>query len=278
MKNYFFLLLVLLAFGCTKQEQSQKFITYNLRYNNPGDGVNCWDARKANVVGLITKYQPDVFGTQEGLNGQITYLDSALTDYSYVGVGRDDGKQKGEYCAVFYKTAKYEVVKQATFWLSETPEEVSVGWDAALERICTYLLLENKQSGERFYVFNTHFDHIGELARLNSSKLIYSKITEHNPEKYPCVLMGDLNLTPETAPIQYLSEVLDETKSLAGENCSGPQGTFNAFKHTEPVTDRIDYIFISKGDGVVNQFKIIDDQIEERYPSDHLPVFVEVVL
>jgi endonuclease/exonuclease/phosphatase family metal-dependent hydrolase len=276
MKKYIILLFVLFAIGCTEQKQSQTFMTYNLRYNNPDDGINRWDARKINVVGLINKYSPDVFGTQEGLNDQINYLDSALTDYSYVGVGRDDGKQKGEYCAVFYKPAKFEVIKQATFWLSETPEEVSVGWDAVLERVCTYLLLENKQSGERFYVFNTHFDHIGEQARQNSSKLIYSKITDSNPENYPCILMGDLNLTPETTAIQYLSEVLDETKSLAGENCSGPKGSFNGFEHTEPVTDRIDYIFISKGDGKVNQFKIIDDQVEERYPSDHLPVFAEI--
>ncbi len=276
MKNYFFLLIVLLAFGCTEEQQPQKFMTYNLRYNNPDDGVNCWDARKANVVDLIHKYSPDVFGTQEGLNDQITYLDSALTDYSYVGVGRDDGKQKGEYCAVFYKTEKYNLIKQATFWLSETPEEISVGWDAVLERICTYLLLENKETKQRFYVFNTHFDHIGEQARQNSSKLIYSKITESNPENYPCLLMGDLNLTPETAAIQYLSEVLDETKIVAGENCTGPEGSFNGFKHAEPVTDRIDYIFISKGDGKVNQFKIIDDQVEERYSSDHLPVLVQI--
>ncbi|BAX82541.1 endonuclease/exonuclease/phosphatase family protein [Labilibaculum antarcticum] len=276
MKKYIFLLLVLFAFGCTEQKQPQKFMTYNLRYDNPNEGVNRWDARKSNVVDLIAKYSPDVFGTQEGLHHQLAYLDSALTDYSYVGVGRDDGKKKGEYCAVFYKPAKYDVVQQATFWLSETPEEISVGWDAVLERICTYLLLENKQSGERFYVFNTHFDHIGEQARQNSSKLIYSKITESNPENYPCVLMGDFNLTPETTAIQYLSTVLDETKSLAGENILGPQGSFNAFKHAEPVTDRIDYIFISKGDGKVNQFKIIDDQVDERYPSDHLPVFVEI--
>lgn len=278
MKKTTFFLLVLFAFGCTEQEQPQKFMTYNLRYNNPGDGINRWDARKANVVDLITKYSPDVFGTQEGLNDQVSYLDSALTDYSYVGVGRDDGKQKGEYCAVFYKTVKYNLIKQSTFWLSDTPEEISVGWDAVLERICTYLLLENKETKQRFYVFNTHFDHVGTEARINSSKLIYSKITEHNPENYPCVLMGDLNLLPDTDPIQYLSKQLDDTKTLAGENISGPQGSFNGFKHTEPVTDRIDYIFISKDDGKVNQYKVIDDQIEERYPSDHLPVLVEVEL
>ncbi|PKQ63858.1 endonuclease/exonuclease/phosphatase [Labilibaculum filiforme] len=278
MKNYIYLFFVLMLFGCAEQEQSQTFMTYNLRYNNPGDSINCWEARKANVVDLIQKYSPDVFGTQEGLNDQILYLDRALTDYSYLGVGRDDGKQKGEYCAVFYRTEKYNLIKHTTFWLSETPEEISKGWDAALERICTYLLLENKETKQRFYVFNTHFDHVGELARLNSSKLIYGKITEHNPENYPCVLMGDLNLTPETSAIQYLSEVLGETKSLAGENCSGPEGSFNGFKHSEPVTDRIDYIFISKGDGKVNQYRIIDDQVEERYPSDHLPVMVEVDL
>ncbi len=278
MKNYIYCLLAITLFSCSPIEQAQTFMTYNLRYNNPNDGENRWDARKENVADLIQNYQPDVFGTQEGLNDQVTWLNSTLTDYSYVGIGRDDGKQKGEYCAIYYKTAKYNVIKQATFWLSETPKEVSVGWDAVLERICTYLLLENKETNQRFYVFNAHFDHIGNMARLNSSKLIYSKITEHNPENYPCVLMGDLNLLPETDPIQYLSKQLDDSKSLAVENISGPKGTFNAFKHDEVVTDRIDYIFISKGDGKVNQYRVIDDQVEGRYPSDHLPVLVNVEL
>ena len=278
MKKIIFFLLVLFAFGCTEQQQSQTFMTYNLRYNNPNDGVNRWDARKENVADLLQNYQPDVFGTQEGLSDQITWLDRTLADYSYVGVGRDDGKQKGEYCAVFYKTAKYNLIKQATFWLSETPEEISVGWDAVLERICTYLLLENKETKQRFYVFNAHFDHIGNMARINSSKLISSKISKYNLDNYPCVLMGDLNLLPETDPIQYLSKQLDDSKTLAGEKVSGPKGTFNAFKHKEAVTDRIDYIFISKGDARVNQYKVIDDQVEGRYPSDHLPVLVEVEL
>lgn len=278
MKHYIFCVVAIFLFSCSPKEQTQSFMTYNLRYNNPHDGENRWDTRKENVAHLIQNYQPDVFGTQEGLNDQITWLDSALTDYAYVGVGRDDGKKKGEYCAVFYKKAKYNVIKQSTFWLSNTPEEVSVGWDAALERICTYLLLENKESKQRFYVFNVHFDHIGKIARLNSSKLIYSKITEHNPENYPCVLMGDLNLLPETDPIQYLSKQLDDAKSLAGENISGPKGTFNGFKHSEAVTDRIDYIFISKEDGKVEEYTVIDDMVEGRYPSDHLPVLVEVEL
>ncbi len=270
--------MAIVLFACSPREQAQTFMTYNLRYNNPNDGVNRWDARKENVANVIQNYQPDVFGTQEGLSDQVIWLDSTLTDYTYAGVGRDDGKQKGEYCAIYYKTKKYNLIKQATFWLSETPEEISVGWDAVLERICTYLLIENKETKKRFYVFNTHFDHIGNVARLNSSKLIYNKITEHNPENYPCVLMGDLNLLPETEAIQYLCKQLDDAKSLASENISGPKGTFNAFKHGKPVTDRIDYIFISKGDGKVNKFKVIDDQVEERYPSDHLPVLVEVEL
>lgn len=274
MKRTFSLLTFFLALASVCN--SQTFITYNLRYDNPGDGINRWDLRKANVVDLIERYQPDVFGTQEGLNQQVVFLDNALTDYSYVGVGRHNGKQKGEYCALFYKTAQYNLIEQSTFWLSDTPNKVSVGWDAALERICTYALLEDKQTGKRFYVFNTHFDHVGNVARQKSAQLIFSKISKSNPQNYPCVLMGDLNLTPETAPIQYLSSVLDETKTQAGENISGPEGTFNAFKHDEPVIDRIDYIFISKGVGKVKQFKIIDDQVEKKYPSDHLPVLVEV--
>ncbi|MEM8889234.1 MAG: endonuclease/exonuclease/phosphatase family protein, partial [Bacteroidota bacterium] len=140
-------------------------MTYNLRYDNPNDGENRWDLRKEFLRDQLKFFEPDVMGIQEGLKHQLDYLDGELSAYSYIGVGRDDGKEKGEYTAIFYKADKLSLIRQSTFWLSESPDEISVGWDAALERICTYALFEEKAGGAKFYVFNTHFDHRGEKAR-----------------------------------------------------------------------------------------------------------------
>ena len=276
MKKILFLSTVILLSAFNSQSQSLKFISYNLRYDNPNDGINRWELRKENIVDLIEKYDPDVFGTQEGLNHQVEYLNDHLSEYNYLGVGRDNGEEKGEYCAIFYKKDLYKVIDQSTFWLSKTPDKVSVGWDAVLERICTYTLLENKKTGKRFWVFNAHFDHVGKEAQQNSAQLIFDKIKEFNTGNYPCVLMGDLNLKPESKAIRFLSTVMDDTYDLAGEKKSGPAGTFNAFKHEQPVTDRIDYIFVSKNDGKLKTFKIVDDKVDGRYPSDHLPVFAVI--
>ena len=154
------LLCMTTAFG-----QSVDIMTFNLRYSTSRDGVNSWDNRKEFVAHLLNYYEPDVFGVQEALHSQMTYLDTALHQYTYVGVGRDDGKEKGEYSGVFYRKDKYKTIKEATFWLSDQPNKPSVGWDASMERISTYVLLEDRQSQQRFWVFNTHFDHVGEVAR-----------------------------------------------------------------------------------------------------------------
>ncbi len=248
-------------------------MTYNLRYDNPNDGLNKWELRKENITDLILKYSPDIFGTQEGLSRQLDYLDENLKNYSFIGVGRDDGKRKGEYCAIFYKCSDYKILDESTFWLSNTPNKISIGWDAVLERICTCALFENKKSGKKFWVFNAHFDHIGKEAQYESSKLIVKKIQEFNQCKYPVVLMGDLNLMPSSKAIKFLSKnFLDahfQTEAISN------LGTFNAFKHKEPVVDRIDYIFVDKSSNVKN-YRIINDKLNGKYPSDHLPVLVEL--
>ncbi|MDQ2179089.1 endonuclease/exonuclease/phosphatase family protein [Marinifilum sp. D714] len=257
----------------TNSLYAQKFMTYNLRYDNPNDGINKWELRKENIIDLICEYHPDVFGTQEGLCHQLEFLDSNLTGYSYVGVGRDDGKKKGEYCAIFYKHSVYKIVKESTFWLSTTPNEISVGWDAVLERICTYALFEDKKSGKQFWVFNAHFDHVGEKAQYESAKLILRKIQKLNQGNLPVVLMGDLNLKPKSEAIKYLADNMIDSHLKA--EAKAKIGTFNAFKHDEPVTDRIDYIFVDNSTKIVN-YKIIDLKVDGRYPSDHLPVMIEI--
>jgi len=206
---------------------------------------------------------------------QLEHLKGNLPNYNYVGVGREDGINKGEFSALFYDANQFEVLEEDTFWLSETPGEISVGWDAALPRICTFALLENKTSKQTFWVFNTHFDHVGEKAREESANLILAKIQKLNTD-IPVILMGDFNLEPETKAIQLLSKKMNDSKSISKILVFGPEGTFNGYNFLEPVTRRIDYIFISKGDLQVIKYAVLSDSWDLKYPSDHLPVFVEL--
>ena len=256
--------------------QSHSFMTYNIRYATERDGVNAWSNRKAFLSDQIKFYSPDVFGVQEALRRQVSYLDSTLAEYSYTGVGRDDGKEKGEYSAIFYDAEKLKLIENSTFWLSETPEKVSVGWDAAMERICTYALFENLVSGQKFYVFNTHFDHIGKVAREKSADLILKMAYKINHQNYPIIIMGDLNLVPDSTPIKIMCSQLNDSKKVASEVSFGPEGTFNGFNFQNPVTKRIDYIFVSKENTSVRKYAILSDSKNCLYPSDHLPVFVEL--
>jgi len=170
----------------------------------------------------------------------------------------------------------FEVISSDTFWLSETPNKISVGWDASMERICTYALLKDKKTGNQFYVFNTHFDHVGDKARINSAKLIAKKIESINKDNNPVFVMGDFNLLPNSKPIQFLSKVFNDSKLISDHKPFGPQGTFNGFKFEKPVTDRIDYIFTSKENIIVHKFAIISDSKDCKYPSDHLPVLINI--
>ena len=177
-------------------------ISYNIRYDNPNDGENQWKYRKERVANYIKEIRPDIIGMQEVLDPQLVFLDVSLTEFSFVGVGREDGKTKGEYSPILYNSNSLSLLQTDTFWLSETPTVISVGWDAALERICTYAQFEHKETGQKFWVFNTHFDHIGELARIQSAKLINQKVKMLNMNNSPVVITGDFNLTPDTAPIK----------------------------------------------------------------------------
>jgi len=254
----------------TLNAQELSVMTYNIKLDYPKEGENSWTKRQAFMVDQIKFYEPDILGVQEAMPNQMIDLYSLLTSYSFVGVGRDDGKNKGEFSAIFYKKADYKVIEQSTFWLSETPEKVSMGWDAVCNRVCTYALFKNKNTKQKFWVFNTHFDHVGKLARYNSSKLIIQKINSLNTKKYPVVLMGDFNLEANSESIQYILNYLHDSKSLA-TNTLGPSGTFNGFKFHEPVTRRIDYIFMSP-EIKVNKYAVLSDSKDCKYASDHLPV------
>lgn len=199
-----------------------------------------------------------------------------MTYYDFVGVGRDDGKDKGEYSAIFYKKDKFKVLESATFWLSETPDKAGMGWDAACNRICTYALFKHRESKQKFWMFNTHFDHIGVEARKNSTILIVEKIDEINTERYPVILTGDFNMEPNNENIKFLLNNLRDSKTIS-KNKFGPDVTFNGFYFDQPVNKRIDYIFVSNSISV-NKYAVLSDSWDLKYPSDHFPVFVSIKL
>ncbi|MBJ6367427.1 endonuclease/exonuclease/phosphatase family protein [Snuella sedimenti] len=275
-EKHFFLVLIVFGAFQIALGQNYKFITYNIRYDNPNDGENQWSKRKAFLCQQLAFYKPDVFGIQEGLQHQVQYIDSTLLDYNYIGVGRNDGKTKGEYSAIFYNSDKLQVINSNTFWLSETPQGISVGWDASMERICTYALFEDIDTKQQFWVFNTHFDHRGLKAREESAKLIVKKVNALNQNNLPVILMGDFNLKPDSVSIAYLSGIFNDTKEVSQSKPFGPEGTFNGFKFKKPVKNRIDYIFVSKDNIKVNKYAVLSDSKDCKYPSDHLPVFVAV--
>ena len=246
-------------------------MTYNIKYANENDGENSWSKRKDWITEQIRFYKPDVLGVQEAVNAQIEYFTGKIKDYSYVGVGREGGKE-GEFSAILYNKEKLEVLENDTFWLSSTPDKVSKGWDADFNRICTFALFQEKESGIKFYVFNTHFDHVGDTARLESSKLIINKIRELNKQDLPVFLMGDFNLEPDSEGIQLLSGYLKKSREKAMYSF-GPEGTFNGYNFQEPVTRRIDYIFTNEKVKVKN-YAVLSDSKDMRYPSDHFPVMI----
>ncbi|MFC4723334.1 endonuclease/exonuclease/phosphatase family protein [Geojedonia litorea] len=254
--------------------QELSFMTYNIKLDYPKEGENSWQNRKPMLLGQIHFYQPDVFGVQEAMPNQMKDIDEALSDYSFVGVGRDDGKDLGEYSAIFYKTEYLNLIETSTFWLSETPDQVSMGWDAVCNRVCTYALLENKTTNQKFWVFNTHFDHVGKTAREESAKLIIKEIKHLNTENFPVILMGDFNMEEDHKSILFIKQFLQDSKELSKQSPFGPSGTFNNFDFHQPVQRRIDYIFTSPNIEV-NAYAVLSDSKDCKYPSDHLPVLVK---
>jgi len=256
--------------------QELEVMTYNIKYDNVNDTVNNWNDRKEAMVGLLKKYHPDFIGMQEVLHRQLQFLNESLIDYDYVGVARDDGKEKGEYSPILYNTKNYKLLTSNTFWLSKTPDKISVGWDAAMERICTYGLFENLKTKQRVFLFNSHFDHIGTKARKKSASLILKKIKQLNNEELPVILMGDFNLMPDEKPIILIKKKMDDGQSISKTPMKGPKGTFNGFDINDPMEKRIDYIFTT-GFKVENYLHIDERLKTGKHISDHIPVLSTLV-
>tara|TARA_R100000935_G_C2832757_1_gene166147 strand:+ start:1754 stop:2587 length:834 start_codon:yes stop_codon:yes gene_type:complete len=265
-----------ILWGTVFQAQELSLLTYNIKYDAPKDTINGWANRKDFLISQLSYNNPDIFGTQEGLYNQLEDIKSGLNGYSYFGVGRDNGDQKGEFTAIFYNTSKVTLLEQDTFWLSDTPSVPSLGWDASFKRICTYGKFKLQHTSKEFLVFNTHFDHMGVKAREESALLILKKIAEINTEELPVILMGDFNLEVGSVGIHSILKKYKDTHKEANVSF-GPVGTFNGFQFEEPVSRKIDFIFTSK-DIQVLKSGILSDSKDCKYPSDHFPVYVELRL
>lgn len=280
-RNYSIAILVftiLFSVGCdSSKSDSFRLMSYNIRFDNPADGLNAWPYRKEHVAQMVRFYNVDMLGVQEALNHQLRDIVGMLDGYEYVGVGRDDGDTLGEYSAIIYRTQRFDLLFSKTFWLSETPDTPSLGWDAACKRVCTWAIFKDRHSGKTFAMFNTHFDHVGKVARHNSAKLLINRITSI-ADNLPVVITGDFNMTPSDSSLHPVKSNFADTYSLSPIGHYGPEGTWNGFDYSSPLTDRIDYCFIDSSKVDILRHAHIDDAFRQRFPSDHLPVFVEMRL
>lgn len=261
-----------------KQSPDISVMSFNLRYDTPGDGANAWRFRKDMVCKIFTDNHVDIAGTQEALHHQIIDLEKCLPEFSWTGVGRDDGKKTGEYAAIFYRKSRFRQTDGGTFWLSEKPEQPgSMGWDAACPRIVTWAEFLDTRTNKNFFLFNTHFDHAGDTARLESARILINKIKSISRGKKSLV-SGDFNFGPDSEPYQMLngSSTLNDSRTACQTEVKGPDWTFHGF-NPEGRRFRLDYIFVSN-DFRVRGHKTINKNREGRYPSDHLPLITKVSL
>lgn len=279
MNNFVYLLLLCLFNNgfLSAQPELHKALSYNIRYDGPSELAPDWAHRKVPIIAQLEKERPTIIGFQEVLKNQFDDLSSALPSFHGVGVGRDDGKATGEFTPIFYDTTRYLLQQSGTFWLSPTPEIPSKGWDAALHRICTYALLQSKYDSKKLWVLNTHFDHVGEAARLYSAQLLIEKLAEFSQiVNAPLLLLGDFNAEPES-PVYLLLTASFQDLSCSKrhrELCSEP--TFNAFTLTTADDKIIDYCFGSPGI-ISMQFKVLKKPFDRSYPSDHFPIALSFI-
>ncbi len=274
MKKYIIFSLVILLTGISSNTAAQiNIITYNIRLNTPVDGIHAWPNRKDDVARLLKFHGAGIFCLQEALADQVADMDSAFPDYSFAGVGRDDGIDKGEYSPVFYDTRLFQSEESGHFWLAEDPGKPALGWDAACIRICSWVRLKDLKTGKSFLVFNTHFDHIGLEARKNAADLIISEIGKKSGG-LPVILCGDFNLPPESIPVKKLSAFLNDSYTVSELPPHGSIWTFSGFTCEDEHGPRIDYIFVSEGIRV-RKYAGLTDSRDGNFFSDHLPVFVQ---
>lgn len=251
-----------------------KVMSYNIRLGSANDGTNSWNLRYMATKEMIEDKMPDVFGVQEALDYQVLFIDEMCEDYECVGVGRDDGRKKGEYMSIFWNKKTIKKVKWGTFWLSETPDKPSKGWDAECMRTATWAILKHKKSGKQFLFVNTHLDHVGEQAQRKGLALIAEKIRELNPKGLPVVLTGDFNVKPDNPALDALDGLLKCTRETAPR--TDRSNTYNAWGKAKPDMI-IDYIYMS-GFSSCPEYQTVTDRYQDRkFISDHYPVMSRLI-
>ena len=269
-------LLAAVAFTACGSATSLSVMTFNMLYDNPEDGQNNWRFRRERVAGVIKAQEVDVLGTQELLSNQFNDLSGLLTGYQGVGVGRLDGAESGEYCAVFFRKDRFTLLDSGTFWLSETPEVVgSLGWDGACERIATWVVLRDRDGRELFFI-DTHLDHVGQVARDEGVSLLMKRIETLSGGR-PVILTGDFNSEPGSSVVAHVQKdgVLHDAKAIAAQR-AGTDWSFSDFGQI-PEAERplLDYIFVS-GDIEAVRYEVLPDTFDGGYVSDHAPVMAVV--
>ena len=263
------LLFLAMAYGKAEDKEVLKIATFNLRMDTPSDGENAWFHRKDMVNDLIRFYGFDLFGTQEGFTHQLNDI-LRLSDYRFIGVGRDDEKDAGEHCAIFYRSDRFKVLDQGDFWLSEHPEKPGRGWDGTCcNRICTWGKFEDLKNHKQFYFFNVHYESEGDVARRESSNLMISRINQ------PVFLTGDFNAFPTEEPIRILNDsgFLNDSYKITKEAPFGPVCTYHGYDSTIKTEERLDYIWVT--DSIqIDKYGVLTNTLYGHTPSDHFPVMV----
>lgn len=263
----------LLLFGCTKADPFKwktdydlSIMSFNIRYDTEEDGENKWGNRKEACLKMLEETKPSIFGIQEGLDHQVSFLEDNLPQYDYVGIGRDDGYSSGEYAAIFYSVEHFQLLESNSFWLSETPDVPSLGWDANNIRIVTWLHLKDLKHDKSIYVFNTHFDHKGKIARKESAKLLVQKIKEVANEK-PIFITGDFNAWISNSLFEPITDEYHNARRFA--DYTDNKKSFNLwgkwYAHWS-----VDYIFYKNADALA--FRTVTEDYGVPYISDHYPI------
>ncbi|MBO8483878.1 MAG: endonuclease/exonuclease/phosphatase family protein [Bacteroidetes bacterium] len=242
-------------------------ISFNIRMGEGKDGTNSWQYRCPATIYMLRDKTPDIFGLQEAYDYQVLFIKENMREYKNIGVGREDGKHKGEHMSIFYNKKKISLLKWGTFWLSETPEKPSMGWDAACFRTATWALMKDKRSGHRFFYVNTHLDHVGKEAQKNGLALIVERIKEMNPENLPMVLTGDFNVESSDPVLADLNKIMKNARVSAERTDN--HVSYNGWGKGGSI---IDYIYYS-GFSSCPKFETVQKKYADfPFISDHYPV------
>ena len=271
---------VLMVLPITSSAQKQtrdydlKVMSYNIRLGTAKDGTNSWEYRYPATAMMLKDQMPDVFGVQEAFDFQVKFIEENFTDYDSFGVGRDNGKSEGEFMSIFWNKKTVKMIKGGTFWLSETPEKPSMGWDAACKRTATWALMKDKNTGKLFYFVNTHLDHKGAEARRKGLELIVSRIDEINPKGYPMILTGDFNIKPDNEALVGLEQRMQSARKIAPKTDNN--ATFNNWGKAK--SDMvIDYIYVSGFSACPEYHTITEKYGTWKYVSDHYPIYAKLI-